>query len=76
MFFLFHVVATHDRSDRLGNPRVYWCFADETSNAEIAQIAKNCHKVTFYDRIFDRLDMLELTVDDLISLSSDHAEIR
>ena len=44
--FAWHLV---QRADKMGNPRFYWTYADESENRTMSTVAKSLHKGrTFY----------------------------
>ena len=42
------------RAGYLGNPRMYWTFADEGANRELARIAGASHAMTWTRRILTK----------------------
>ena len=44
-FHLFFHLCTHQSQD-FGNPRFYWCYADEDMVGHMVEVAKSCHPAT------------------------------
>ena len=45
-------------SGRLGNPRLYWTFLDESLNGTLKQILRRCHQATFERRALGKFWLL------------------
>ena len=52
---LIHAI---QRVDRLGNPRFYHTFRDESLNSVIAKIAASCHRNNFSEAVFRKWNIL------------------
>ena len=53
---MFHLIA---RVEKLGNPRFYWTYRDESLNGVLIKVARSAHRGRFMETIHDKFAWIE-----------------